>query len=154
MENSVALLKPKLSAAKRRIIEMVIERLMQGSAGSTVLMIVVISLSLSGAVIPPLLKRFPGLPIHSACSPPTASLNVWPKCCARCGKRKKASMPSLPEGSLLWDRICLWIASMPSAISSTTCLAVPERSQSKATARPNALICMRPIWRFGSGHYF
>jgi hypothetical protein len=44
-----------------RIIEMVVERLMQGPSGSTILMVVVICLSLSGAVIPPLVKRFPGL---------------------------------------------------------------------------------------------
>ncbi len=44
-----------------RIIEMGIDRLMQRPSGSTIVMIGVMCLSLSGAIIPPLIKRFPGL---------------------------------------------------------------------------------------------
>jgi hypothetical protein len=44
-----------------RIIETILERLMEGPAGSTFVMAGVICLAFSGATIPPLLKRFPGL---------------------------------------------------------------------------------------------
>jgi hypothetical protein len=44
-----------------RIIEMVIDRLMQRPSGSTIVMVGVVCLSLSGAVIPPLVKRFPAV---------------------------------------------------------------------------------------------
>ena len=40
---------------------MVIDRMMQRQSGSTFLMIAVMSLSLSGVVIPPLVKRFPAV---------------------------------------------------------------------------------------------
>jgi hypothetical protein len=44
-----------------RIIETIVERLMQGPSGSTLVMVGIIALSFSGAIIPPLLKRFPGI---------------------------------------------------------------------------------------------
>jgi hypothetical protein len=44
-----------------RLIELVISRAMQGPSGSTFVMIGVLSLSLSGLVIPPVVKRFPWL---------------------------------------------------------------------------------------------
>ena len=44
-----------------RIFEIAVGRMMQGPAGSTVLLVFVLALSFSGALIPPLLKRFPGL---------------------------------------------------------------------------------------------
>jgi hypothetical protein len=44
-----------------RIVEIAVGRMMQGPAGSTVLLIFVLALSFSSALIPPLLKRFPGL---------------------------------------------------------------------------------------------
>jgi hypothetical protein len=44
-----------------RVVETVVERLMQRPSGSTLVMVGIIALSFSGAVIPPLIKRFPGL---------------------------------------------------------------------------------------------
>jgi hypothetical protein len=44
-----------------RIIGDVIDRLMQGPAGSAVMLVLVISLSFSGTVIPPLVKKYPGI---------------------------------------------------------------------------------------------
>jgi hypothetical protein len=44
-----------------RLIETVISRMMQGPSGSTFVMIGVLALSLSGLVIPPVVKRFPWL---------------------------------------------------------------------------------------------
>jgi hypothetical protein len=44
-----------------RVVEIVVSRMMQGTAGSAILLVGVLGLSFSGAAIPPLLKRFPGL---------------------------------------------------------------------------------------------
>jgi hypothetical protein len=44
-----------------RLIETVVDRMMQGPSGSTVVMVSVLCLSLSGIVIPPLFERFPGV---------------------------------------------------------------------------------------------
>lgn len=44
-----------------RFIEAAVERMMKREIGSTVLMVMIMALSFSGAVIPPLLKRYPGI---------------------------------------------------------------------------------------------